>query len=106
MVPKGQVNSEYMIAQAMPLYQAATAAGSADKAIPKLIYTAEETNAITEVVASLETYAKESTAAFCVGQLDINDDAAWQAYINELDAIGLPGVLEVVQGVFDRMYGG
>jgi len=105
-VPKGQVNSEYMIAQAMPLYQAATAAGSADKAIPKLIYTAEETNAITEVVASLETYAKESTAAFCVGQLDINDDAAWQAYINELDAIGLPGVLEVVQGVFDRMYGG
>ena len=105
-VPKGQLNSEYMIAQVMPAYQAVGAASSIEHAVGKLVYTPEETTATTETVTSLENYVKEMTAAFCVGQADINDDAAWQAYINELDAIGLPAVIEVIQGIYDRMYGG
>ncbi|MGI5878647.1 MAG: hypothetical protein ACOX7W_08570 [Christensenellales bacterium] len=105
-VPKGQINSEFMIAQCIPHYLTATAAGSKDMAIPKLIYTTEETNATTETLANLQSYVTESTASFCMGQLDIHDDAAWQAYLDELDAIGLPEVLDVAQTVFDRMYGG
>lgn len=104
LTPVGQVNSEYMIAQIMPTYQAV---GKASKAwaVSKLIYTKEETQTVTEPLASLESYVAESTAAFAVGQRDINNDAEWAAYLKQLDAIGLPKVLAVVQKIYNRMYG-
>ena len=104
LVPKGQVNSESMIADCMPFYQAVGKASSMKKAVSKLIYTSDETKSTTELKNSIETYVKENTAAFAVGQKKITDDAAWNAYIKELNNIGLPNLVKVVQGVYDRMY--
>lgn len=73
-----------------------------DEVIPKLIYSAEEIEIVADIRTTLDEFRKEWTANFLSGNLDI--DANWDAYVAELDNIGLPQVLEVVQGVYDRMY--
>jgi putative aldouronate transport system substrate-binding protein len=70
--------------------------------IPKLIFTTDESDEITEIQSNLLTYVQENIAAFLTGAKDI--DADWDAYVAELDKIGLAKYLEVVQGVYDRMY--
>jgi len=104
LTPVGQINSEYMIAQIQPAYQAVGQASSRALAVSKLIYTKDETVSITEPLATIESFVAESTAAFCVGQKDINNDADWSAYVRQLNSMGLPNVLAVVQKVYDRMY--
>jgi len=39
---------------------------------------------------------------FCTGILDVNDDAAWAAYIKELEDLGLQDVIDVYQAALDR----
>ncbi len=73
-----------------------------DEVIPKLIYSAEEMEIIADINTTLKEFRKEWTANFLAGNLDI--DANWDAYVAELDTIGVQQVLEVVQGVYDRMY--
>ena len=101
---KTVINSETMIANCQGYYMDVGKATSVKKAVGKLIYTTDETKATTEVINSLETYVKENTAAFAVGQKKITDDAAWNAYVKELDNIGLQNVLKVTQTIYDRMY--
>lgn len=74
--------------------------------IPKLIYTPEEQDVVSGIIPTLDTYVKESIAKFCTNYsgMDIYDDAAWNNYKKQLEIIGLPEVLEVVQSVYDRMY--
>ena len=45
-------------------------------------------------------------ANFCTNNdgMDINDDAVWQQYLDQLDSIGLSQILECVQASYDRMY--
>ena len=47
-------------------------------------------------------FVREWNANFMAGNLDI--DANWDAYLEELNNIGMQQSLEVVQGVYDRMY--
>ena len=37
------------------------------------------------------------------GQRDINDDAAWQAYIDDLNGLGLEHYLEMQQELYDAL---
>jgi hypothetical protein len=41
------------------------------------------------------------TSSFLAGNRDI--DSSWNAYVNELNAIGLPKALSTVQKAYDRM---
>ena len=70
--------------------------------IPKLIFTSDESDAITEIQSNLKTYVEENVAAFLTGAKSLETD--WDAYVAELDKIGLADYLEVVQTVYDRMY--
>jgi putative aldouronate transport system substrate-binding protein len=70
--------------------------------IPKLIYNEEETNMIQDIRTSLNNYVLEMTSAFLAGNRDI--DASWNAYVAELNNIGLAKFLSVNQTVYDRMY--
>jgi putative aldouronate transport system substrate-binding protein len=70
--------------------------------VGKLIYTEDETAFISEVQTTLNSYVLEMTSNFLAGNRDI--DASWNAYVAELNAIGLPRVLGTVQKVYDRMY--
>jgi len=70
--------------------------------IPKLIYTEEELNDIGEISATLRSYIIESTSNFLAGNRDI--DSTWNAYINDINNIGLGRFLSTVQKVYDRMW--
>jgi putative aldouronate transport system substrate-binding protein len=69
--------------------------------IDKLIYTIEENAEIRDTMATLESYVTEMTANFLAGNRNIDTD--WNAYLAELNVIGLPKVLSTVQKVYDRM---
>jgi putative aldouronate transport system substrate-binding protein len=104
-VPKDTpINSEYMIAQSIKPYLEVSEATSKQHAVGKLVFNATELTAITEILNSLQTHFGESIAAFALGNLDINNDAVWNEYVAQLDAIGLQDVLKIVQNVYDRMY--
>jgi putative aldouronate transport system substrate-binding protein len=70
--------------------------------IPKLFYNAEEITEITELLTNLESYNTSMTAAFLSGNSNI--DSSWNAYQAELNNIGLPRALSIIQKVYDRMY--
>ena len=74
-----------------------------DKHVGKLNYTLEEMEIISEIKPNLDNYFNEMTANFCAGNVDI--DANWDAYLAELENIGLSDYLEVISGVYARMYG-
>lgn len=70
--------------------------------IPKLIYTSEESKIASEKLNDLKTYVHETAANVIAGNIDI--DEYWDAYLAELEMIGVNELVEVVQGVYDRMY--
>jgi putative aldouronate transport system substrate-binding protein len=70
--------------------------------IPKLIYNEEENDAVKDILVTLNTYVIETTSKFLNGNQDI--DSAWNAYLNELNTIGLPKALPYIQRAYDRMY--
>lgn len=70
--------------------------------IPKLIYTSEESEQISEIESNLRAYVNEMTATFLIGNEDI--DAAWDDFQAELQNIGASTYLQVEQTVYDRMY--
>lgn len=82
------------------LYQ--NAGHEPDEVIPKLIYTTEESETISQIEGVLISYVQENMAKFVTGAKDI--DAEWDNYLAEIDKIGLDKYLEVVQGAYDRMY--
>lgn len=101
-IPAGMVwngdpkNGEYIIATAMPDY---FGKGPAEY-ISTLIYTEEENEIIAEPQATINSYVAEARAQFITGDLDIEAD--WDAYLNELYNNELAAVLEVMQAAYDR----
>lgn len=68
----------------------------------KLIYTADEREAIKEPRTNITSFIKESRAQFISGELDPNDDAKWQAYLKTLDDMGIATWLDASQKAYDR----
>ena len=52
-----------------------------------------------EISSNLRTYISQSYTSFVMGMTNINDDAAWNEYINGLDAVGLQRYLEIANQV-------
>lgn len=92
-------DAEYMIAQST----ATLIDKSPKEACTLIIYDPDEADQIADIKTSLETYVKESMARFATG--DMNVDSDWDAYVKELDNIGLQTYMEVSQKAFDRMNG-
>lgn len=75
--------------------------------IPRLIYTEEESDEISLTLTDLNTYIATARTNFMMNAegMDIYSDDCWNAYLAQLDTIGLQEVLPVIQEVYDRMYG-
>jgi len=73
-----------------------------EKVVTKLIYTAEEMEILADLKVTINEYRNEMTANFLAGQIDI--DAGWDAYVAELEAMGLAQYLEIINDVYTRMY--
>ncbi len=68
--------------------------------LPMLLYTEDETYEISDMETTILSYANESKVRFITGDLDIESD--WDAYIAELDNMGLSDYLNMIQTVYDR----
>ena len=72
--------------------------------IPTLLFNAEEQKVVNECASTIEGYVGEFFALFATGEIDINDDAAWEAYKAEFEFMGLNEYLTALQSAYDRMY--
>jgi len=70
--------------------------------VGKLIYNENEMTAISDLEPTLLSYVHEMTSHFLAGNRDI--DTSWNAYLAELNTIGIGRYLSTVQGVYDRMF--
>lgn len=71
---------------------------------PPLKLTAEEATELQVISKEIADYVESNRTAFIRGDQDVNDDAAWQAYVDGFEALQLPRFLEVYQAAFDRQF--
>jgi putative aldouronate transport system substrate-binding protein len=71
--------------------------------VDHMIFSFEETEKYGELRSSFNTYVDESLAFFVTGEKNIDRD--WDAYIRELDTIGLKDFLAVSQSGYERAIG-
>ena len=67
-----------------------------------ITFTTEEADKLDEISQNIPTYVSESFASFLTGAKDINDDAVWQQYLDDLETYNLSRVLEIRQSCYDR----
>lgn len=69
--------------------------------LPVLVYTTEETEAITVPTADIKNEVQATLAAFVTGQVAI-DENSWSEYIRRLEALGLNEWVAIAQTAYDR----
>ena len=72
-------------------------------AVTGMVYNEEEQEVITDYYSELINYMKECWAAFITGSMDIDDDATWNQYIQNLENMNVQGVIDATQSCYDRM---
>lgn len=72
------------------------------KQMPTLNYTEEESNEISGIAADVKSYVSSSMAEFITGNRPLSD---WDNYLEELNNMGLPRLVEVAQTAYDRAVG-
>lgn len=58
---------------------------------------------LAELQTNIATYITQAQAEFVTGQRDVNDDATWQAYIDDLNGLGVERYLELQQELYDAL---
>ncbi|WP_460979121.1 extracellular solute-binding protein [Pseudactinotalea suaedae] len=58
-----------------------------------------------QIAASVHSHVTQSFAKFTTGELDINDDGAWQGYVEQFEAMGMTRYLELYQAAYDEQAG-
>ena len=87
-------------------YELSEAAGMPEKAVYTLAYTPEETEIRDEVQGLVTDELKVARSEFCTNITDPNDDAQWQAYLDDLRALGYyDDFITPAQSAYDRMNG-
>lgn len=56
---------------------------------------------LAQLQTNLQSYVSQANAEFVTGQRDINDDAAWSAYLADVENLGLARYLEIYQTGYD-----
>ena len=70
--------------------------------LPELRYSAADTEAIAEATVNISSYVDRSIAEFITGARDISNDTAWNAYLRELDNMGLQQWVRIAQAQYNR----
>ena len=70
--------------------------------VPEITPTSEEADQTSTIETAITTYLNENTVKFETGELDINDDAAWNKFKSDLNNYGLETVLKVKNDQLDR----
>ena len=67
-----------------------------------LSLTADESSAISNVMADCDTLAAEQYVRFITGVDNIDDDAVWESYVAQMESIGIARALAAEQAAYDR----
>lgn len=84
-----------MIRLLIEAYEAAKPA----EVLGKVRFTDDVNAEVTELENTLLEYAKEKKALWCTGASDITAD--WDAYLNDLESMGLSRYLELYQEAYE-----
>lgn len=101
-MPANERDYQYTLAKD---YFTAGSFANDDKIVNGLIYNEEESEIINSIYNPAITYVEESWARFILGDLDINSDADWNSYVQELSKMNLDEAIAATQSCLDRMYG-
>ncbi|MFV0400787.1 MAG: hypothetical protein ACK5LX_09260 [Oscillospiraceae bacterium] len=71
-----------------------------ENVLPLLGYTVEEALATSEPITNITEYVKQATAEFVTGARDV--DSGWDAYIKDMENMGLATWLENAQAAYER----
>ena len=96
--PEADTASEIKNAAATDSYMAT----EPDNIIPMSNYTLEESEIVNESTSYITDMVNEGIAKFTVGEWDIDDDSAWQTYLDELEGAGLSDFMECAQAAYNR----
>ncbi|HZK35122.1 MAG TPA: extracellular solute-binding protein [Bacillota bacterium] len=66
-----------------------------------MYYTPEDSRRLSEINTDLNSYVQNSLAEFVTGIRDPNDDSQWEAYLNEIKALGYEEYISIVQARYD-----
>lgn len=66
--------------------------------------TQEEATAASNLYSDILTYVATSALQFVNGDLDVDDDAVWNAYVENIKAMNVDELIAIVQGAYDRAY--
>jgi len=70
--------------------------------LPALKFTLPEAQRTGVAITTIRDYVNQSLAEFTTGARDINNDTVWNAYLRELDSMGLRDWLSVSQAAYNR----
>lgn len=73
-----------------------------EQTLPPLVFTDEENAEIADVETDIKKYRDEQKALFVTGQKDI--DAEWDAYVQQLENLGLSRLIEIYNQAYKRQY--
>ena len=71
-----------------------------------LIYTSEDFDRRQELMGRYYSNYAEPLTLFITGKTDIDDDAAWQSYVDTLDNLGRSELEQIAQRAYDRQVAG
>lgn len=84
-------------------YMDATAEYLTDESIPLVLFTDEESKELATLKTSIVDFVLQKQAAYVTGQTDIDSD--WEAYLAQLEAMGVDRYVQIYQDATDRYYG-
>ena len=91
-----------MAAESYKLFAEAEAKMDMSVKCPLLTFTEEEQERTSMYTTNVGDRRSKAQTEFCTGILDPNSDADWNAYLKELEDLGLQQVLDYVQTAYDR----
>lgn len=69
----------------------------------KLWPNADTSAELADLQTNIANYVTQAQAEFVTGQRDINDDGAWQAYLDDLEGLGVAQFLQLEQELYDAL---
>lgn len=74
-----------------------------EDSVRNLQYTTEEEDIKEQYESTLHNFVKEQINLFIMGTKDIESDAAWNAYLKQIDEINFSDILNIKQSAYDRI---
>jgi len=85
------------------IYNTQAACSQPEEVVHTIIYNTEEQAYVSSVQTQIEDYVAEARAMFVSGVTNPNDDAAWEAYLANLESLGLSQFVATAQSAYTRM---